>query len=341
MTDNPLAHKIVVLEPDAPTRLRLEAELRNAGYEVIALAASEDALDAINQLGSCIVIADYHAPNISGLELCATIRELCELQALGLVYAVLLTSDPDYKLIVNGLESGADEVIAKPYHTEELFARLRVGTRVLRLQEEVTRRQMEIHKANAEMAILNRRLEKLAHTDSLTGLANRRSVLERLHDQWALAERLNHPLSVIMIDVDHFKQINDTCGHKSGDEVLCEIANTIRRTTRRYDICGRFGGEEFIIVCPETPVVHAALVAERLRAEVAQLRIQVSGREITPTVSAGVAPRLQRTSSAEDLIHAADEQLYSAKRNGRNRVWLCDESEPGRHFREESAAELL
>jgi diguanylate cyclase (GGDEF)-like protein len=263
-------------------------------------------------------------PEMDGLELCRTVRALVEMQALAFVYFILLTAHSEKERIVAGLEAGADDYLTKPYNQQELLARLRAGERICALQQEVFHRQVELHKANAELASLNERLERLANTDMLTGLANRRYLLQRFAESWALAERNDRPLSCILLDIDRFKSVNDTYGHAAGDCVLQRLADTADQCRRKCDILGRFGGEEFCIICPETDLDGAVSLAERLRCAVAQASCEVDGAEISITVSLGVATRSPRHQKPDALINAADTMLYRAKQNGRNQVWVCD-----------------
>ncbi|MFQ5807114.1 MAG: diguanylate cyclase [Phycisphaerae bacterium] len=316
-------NRIVLAEDEATARALLVRQLRKAGYEVIACENGKEALKAIRKEVSCIVVADWMMPEMDGLELCRTVRALGEMQALSFVYFILLTAHAEKERIVAGLEAGADDYLTKPYHPQELLARLRVGERNCILQSELFQRQVDLQKANAELAVLNRKLEKLASTDMLTGLASRRQLFNRLAEIWSLAERNDRPLGCVMFDVDIFKSVNDTHGHAAGDEVLKSLAETARGCLRRHDIIGRFGGEEFCVLCPETTIEGAASLAERIRGAVAESRCVLGETTISVTVSLGVACRSPVHDDADSLISAADAMLYRAKESGRNQVWVC------------------
>ncbi len=332
------SHRIVVAEDEALSRALLVRQLRNAGYDVIACENGQQALEAIRREVSCIVVADWMMPEMDGLELCRTVRGLGEMQALSFVYFILLTAHTEKERIVAGLEGGADDYLTKPYHPQELLARLRVGERNCALQNELFQRQIELQKANAELAVLNRKLEKLASSDALTGLANRRYLFDRLTELWALAERKGGSLSCIMFDVDKFKLINDTRGHLAGDEVLRSLASVFRHCLRPYDIIGRFGGEEFCVLCPETTAAGAGSVAERIRLAVAESSCVIDGNTVSVTVSLGVAGRRPTHANPDALIVAADAMLYRAKENGRNQVWVRDAD--GREYQLEATADV-
>ena len=318
--------RIVIAEDDTPTRVLLERQLTKAGYDVIACENGMEALEAIRkEVSSCIVVADWMMPEMDGLELCTTVRTLGEMQVLAFfIYFILLTAHSETKQIVTGLEAGADDYVTKPYHKQELLARIRVGERIAGLQTELRQQQIELHKINSKFATLNQKLDDLAKTDVLTGLANRRHLLERFAEVWALVERNNQPLGCIMLDIDKFKSINDTLGHAAGDIVLKKLAETCRQCLRRYDVLGRIGGEEFCIICPDSPVKGIAHVAERIRDAVEQTEFHAGDKLIPVTVSLGVAGRNETHRGPDDLTSAADAMLYRAKESGRNQVWIRD-----------------
>jgi diguanylate cyclase (GGDEF)-like protein len=193
---------------------------------------------------------------------------------------------------------------------------------MLKLQDELLHRNIEYQKTNAKLAALTRKLEELANTDELTGLMNRRCTFERLEETWSLAERDHAPLSCIMIDVDRFKEVNDTYGHQMGDQVLRDIASTVRPEIRRPDLFGRVGGEEFVLICPSTPRAGAVIVAERIRQCVANLTTVIDDTQMKVTISCGVAERDANIARPDDLIRMADQLLYRAKESGRNQTWM-------------------
>lgn len=315
------AQTIVIADDEAAIRTLLTRQLERAGYGVTACANGRDALRAMRELGSGILIADWQMPDVDGLELTRTIREQSAMKALGLVYILLLTANSDKAHIVAGLEAGADDYLTKPYHADELLARIRSGERILALQSELIAGRLEVNKVNAQVTALNARLEKLANTDPLTGLHNRRYVFERAGDALALAERSDARLGFIMLDIDRFKSINDTHGHAAGDRVLVHVARTIRQTARRYDVCGRVGGEEFVIFCPAATIEGTAALAERLRVAVAGQPIPIGDQALAVTVSVGATTRVATDTAADALVSRADALLYKAKQNGRNQVW--------------------
>jgi two-component system cell cycle response regulator len=200
------------------------------------------------------------------------------------------------KSISTVLLAGADDYIHKPFDGASLLSRIKINVRSFQYKK---------------------RLELMAVTDGLTGLYNHRFIFERLEEEIAKVSRYGRPLSVIMLDIDNFKRVNDTFGHRVGDEVIQSVAHAIIANTRKSDVVGRYGGEEFLILLPETDLSAAKVVAEKIRSTVAQLRFET--KELAITISAGVA-QAQKDESYEALVNKADTNLYQAKRSGKNRV---------------------
>jgi len=326
----PPPRRIVVAEDDADTRALLTHQLARAGYQVAAFENGKTALSALPETDARIVVADWAMPDMNGVELCRAVRTLSQSSNLNFVYFLMLTAHRDKEHIVAGLEAGADDYLTKPYHAEELLARIRAGERILDLQDQLIRRQEQLHRANQQMNALNSRLEQIANTDVLTGLANRRHLFERLEQTWSHAKRYRREMSLMLIDVDHFKNFNDSHGHAIGDLALEKLAELFQSMVRRHDVVARFGGEEFCVLCPETGAAAAGVLAERIRARAAETVIRTDEGDLRTTISVGVAGRRLQHERADDLVADADHLLYRAKRAGRNRVWVCDSQ--GRDF---------
>jgi diguanylate cyclase (GGDEF)-like protein len=316
--------RIIVAEDDDLTRQLLQRQLRDAGYEVSAFPHGRAALQPICELGNGIVIADWSMPVMDGLALCRAVRDLQDMQALGNIHLIMLTAFDTKEKVVEGLDAGANDYLTKPYHLGELLARVQVGERMLRLQEELVRRNVEVQKANAQMAVLASKLEHMANTDVLTGLPNRRCLFERFEEIWKTAELDDLPLSCLMLDLDKFKNVNDTHGHAAGDQVLKRVADVIRRHTRQPELCGRFGGEEFVLIFPAAPVATAAVLAEALRADIAAESVVCEGTTVAATISCGVAEKNATIRCPDELIRNSDSMLYLAKEHGRNQTWMLE-----------------
>jgi diguanylate cyclase (GGDEF)-like protein len=208
-----------------------------------------------------------------------------------------------------------------------LLARVRAGIRAAKLHDELSRKADGSQALNAQLAAVNSRLERLTVTDDLTGLFNRRHAMCRLEEAWALVDRYGRPLSIGMIDIDHFKQINDNYGHDAGDAVLRRIAGILREQTRGTDAVCRVGGDEFLIVFPAQTIEESAVCAERCRMETMKRTLNLGGKEIGVSISIGLATRTTSMTHYPDLLKAADEALYAAKRAGRRVVRIADPNE--------------
>ena len=308
----------VLLVDDDPAALRLITKfLGGAGYDVMTAANGMEALEIDRTWAPQIVITDWLMPDVDGLELC---RRLRANEEVGFVYVIVLSAQSEKERVVEALEAGADDFVLKPFSSQELLAHVRAGDRIARLESKLVERGREVSRANAQLAAANDRLRIAATSDELTGLANRREGLARLADHWAVAQRRGEALSCIVVDIDHFKQINDRHGHPTGDAVLRAVAATLQKATRRGEPICRVGGEEFLVICPGSPAALAAQGAERLRLALESHPITSNAIHVPVTISLGVAERTPAMAGPDDLLKAADEMLYLAKATGKNRV---------------------
>ncbi|MGQ9648954.1 MAG: HDOD domain-containing protein [Phycisphaerae bacterium] len=312
--------RILVVEDDPDQLVLLTKCLSEAGYRVMTASNGAEAIAVDLAHAPQMVITDYQMPGMDGLELC---RRLRAQEAADLVYIIMLTGYLDRGQMLEALNAGADDVLSKPYGREELLARVRAGRRVVHLKASLAARALEVSARNVKLSAYNDKLQIMASQDELTGLYNRREAMLSLAENWALSLRQNSPLSCVMVDIDRFKRINDTYGHRTGDLVLVETANRLRSTVRAGEKLCRFGGEEFLIICPGSSAQASRRLAERLRKTVASSPVKASGNRCNVTVSLGVAERDEEMTSADDLIAAADAALYAAKRAGRNRVHVA------------------
>ncbi len=290
----------VLLVEDDPSVARLVSlSLRREGYQVREAGSIAAAREFLQDGDWELLLLDRRLPDGDGVELC---REVRQKNPHGFI--LILTGESTKEAKLAGFGCGADDYVTKPFQMEELLARIRAGRRIVELQK--------------ALLASNRQLEELSRTDPLTGLANRRAFDRELAWRFEHARRYGRPLSLAMIDLDHFKEINDQYGHPAGDAVLQRVAQILDRCTRDSDFVARFGGEEFVGILPETPLLEALQFAEKIRAAVAAAEFEIPLRV---TVSIGVAgmPRSE-VDSAEALLRAADEALYRAKEKGRNRV---------------------
>jgi diguanylate cyclase (GGDEF)-like protein len=299
---------ILLAEDDPVTRMLMTRFLKKAGYEVDAVADGTEALEHMTRRYYPLLVTDWEMPEMDGIELCKAVRNL---QLDGYVYALLLTARNAKEHIIAGLEAGADDYLVKPVHEPELVARLNTGRRILALEH--------------SLRAANERNRILSITDALTGAFNRRYMMDQLPRELERCRRYGNPLSVIMCDVDHFKQVNDVMGHSAGDDVLQQFVFRMQKSIRATsDWVARIGGEEFVIVLPETGHQGAMFVAEKVRALMTSVPFVTREGDVAATSSFGVAsteahgPDLVMKS--ETLIRAADKCLYASKQSGRNRV---------------------
>jgi diguanylate cyclase (GGDEF)-like protein len=300
---------ILLAEDDPVTRLLMTRFLNKAGYEVDAVANGSEALDKMLVRYYPILVTDWEMPGMDGLTLCKAVRAM---QLDGYVYTLLLTARDAKEHIIAGLEAGADDYLVKPVHEPELIARLNAGRRILALEH-------SLREANNRNRILS-------ITDALTGAFNRRYLMEQLPREVERCRRYAYPLSVVMCDVDHFKRINDEHGHAAGDDVLQQVAARMQRSIRgNSDWISRYGGEEFLIVLPETGIKAALFVAEKMCAILSDVPFVTRAGDVSVTASFGVGatgptgPDIAL--KVEGLIKAADQSLYRAKQEGRNRYF--------------------
>ncbi len=304
--------RLLVAEDDSVTRKLLEVHLTKWGHEVVACDEGSSAWEVIRGNDPPrLVILDWVMPGMDGVTLCREIRNLKERPY---IYVILLTARTRKEHIIEGLEAGADDYIVKPFDVHELQVRVRVGFRIVRLQEDL-------------MAALAASDFQATH-DALTGIWNRKAIIEKLNLELTRTAREGGRMSVLMADLDHFKRINDTHGHLAGDSVLREVVNRLLKDMRPYDSIGRYGGEEFLILCPGCGSDGGSGVAERLRTLLSQEPIVTSEGVFPVTMSFGVASVQEGNNvEADGVIKRADEALYRAKNSGRNRVKIWEDQD--------------
>lgn len=296
----------VLVADDSPTMRRLlQSTLEEWGYEVVEAHDGEQALKILSSDDPPpIAILDWVMPKLTGPELCSRVRGR---KSGTYTYILLLTAKAQHQDLIEGMGAGADDYIVKPFDRPEMEVRLRAGRRIVDLQTEL----MQAQEA----------LREQATRDSLTRCWNRFSLFDILAREILRCYRENKPLGVIMLDLDHFKRVNDTYGHVCGDEVLKQLVKRVEGAMRSYDAIGRYGGEEFICVlsgCGEEVVRGHA---ERIRAAVEAQPVEWMKHKVKITSSFGAVAGIPTAGMTPDqLIRMADESLYQSKRGGRNRV---------------------
>lgn len=299
--------KVLVAEDDLTSRTIITAILKKWGYGVEVATDGHQALEMLNKPGAPkLALLDWSMPGLSGIEVCEKLRKDHRNDT---VYIIILTSKGEKENIVKGLDSGANDYIVKPYNNDELHARIKVGRRMIEIQSELE-------------AAKNALIHEALH-DSLTGVLNRRAIITSLNKELSRIRRNNSSLCIGMCDLDHFKKINDEYGHQTGDDVLIEFTKIVRNNLREYDIIGRYGGEEFLILTPECEDSCYETVFQRLCDAVAESKISTRSGDLSITVSIGVAYATGE-SKVDELLSKADAALYEAKGLSRNRVCFAD-----------------
>jgi len=306
--------KVLVADDDQLLRRMLEPQLRLAGYEVVTVGDGLEAWELLQKEQIRMVILDWMMPGLDGTTL---VRRIRDAGWPGYTYTILLTARSGRDDVVAGLNVGADDFVTKPFRGEELLARMGVGVRILELET-------RLREALA-------REEALATRDSLTGLPNRRALYDRARAELNHAARTRTSVGLIMVDLDHFKRINDQFGHAAGDEALRRVAEVLQRNRRDYDFTGRWGGEEFLTILPGASLAQAGLVAERIRSAIQSIELKVGGLDtVELRASFGVAAARPAAFpiGLDELLGSADDAMYRAKREGRNRVRLQADEGP-------------
>ena len=297
--------KILIADDSLLSRRLLEETLRSWSYDVVTASDGARAWQILSEPEAPVIaILDWMMPGHTGPELCRLVREK---NTEPYTYIILLTSRNEKDDVVAGLDSGADDYLTKPFDRHELQVRLRAGKRIVELQQ--------------QLLTAREALREQATRDYLTRAWNRSSILEALARELSRSRREAHPVAVVLCDIDHFKLINDTWGHGVGDIALKEAARRMQESLRPYDALGRYGGEEFLMVLPNTNLNDAAWLADRVRLAVRDMEITTpEGHPVRVTCSFGVTAGMGGDITQEELIRIADQALYAAKREGRDRV---------------------
>ncbi|HKV04996.1 MAG TPA: diguanylate cyclase [Candidatus Acidoferrales bacterium] len=313
MNDQEKPKKRVLIAEDDPVSCHLlKSFLVKWGYDVAVVTDGTAALRVLESEDTPrLAVLDWMMPGMEGVQVCQRIRERKNRPYL---YLLLLTARTDKQDLLQGLEFGADDYLTKPFDSKELRARLHVGERILSLQDDLIATREE--------------LRFRATHDVLTGISNRATVMDALRNELLRQAREHRPIGVILADIDHFKNINDTYGHLCGDEVLQAVARRMKECVRPYDSVGRYGGEEFLIIAPSADPPGTLTLAERIRAVIESQPVTTQAGEVRVTASLGAVVTTDvHSSDPQVLLHLADQALYRAKEKGRNRSELADAKE--------------
>lgn len=298
--------KILVVEDEPVTRMLISSSVESWGYEVSQVELAEEALTFLAHHDDFyIILTDWSLPRMSGLEMVQQIKHQFDEPK----YIIMLTNKSNEEDLVEAMEAGVDDYVTKPFRPGELRVRLRAGYRIVEQTQ---------------------KLKFLANFDELTGIWNRRMLVSQMRSEWQRHLREELTCSVLMLDIDHFKLVNDTYGHGAGDVALTIFSEVLQKNVRPYDLVGRFGGEEFVVLLPNTSKSEAKVVAERVRGEVESTIIHYKDDcSFNITVSIGVAEQEIADKDIQDVVGKADSALYFAKKEGRNQsvCWFGNDVE--------------
>jgi diguanylate cyclase (GGDEF)-like protein len=311
----------VLIVDDNPINLDLlSGMLLDRGYRVRVATSGRRALSAARSAVPDLIMLDINMPEMDGYEVCERVKGDVTTRDTPVIFISALDNALDK---VRAFQTGGADYVTKPFQFEEVLARIEIQLKISRLQKEMERKNAELAQSNVQLERANRMLHQLSYLDGLTGIANRRHFEESLDQEWRRSARDGSPLSLLMADIDHFKTLNDACGHQHGDDCLRLVARALGETLKRAgDLASRYGGEEFAVILPGTDAEGAAAIAEDVRIRIESLGLR-SGREpeYPVTVSVGFATACPTDGvSPRVLVDAADRALYAAKRQGRNRV---------------------
>lgn len=309
--DESMKANLLLIDDSEAQANKIKDVLERLGYGVVVAASGVEGLRLARTTSPDLVLLDVVMSDIDGFAVCRWLKMNAETRDIPIIMLTVRTALADR---VEGLNIGADDYLAKPFEDQELEARIFAALRVKAAHSELRDR-------NQQLESMLHSVEALASTDALTGLFNRRRFADVLRREFAVTKRYKNTLSCLLLDLDHFKQINDRFGHDAGDQVLKEVARRILGSLREVDLAARYGGEEFVVLLPHTSKGDARIVAERLLKNVRKQEFTFAGEVLTVTTSIGCAGNSDvQSSNPDDLVKAADIALYEAKKNGRNRV---------------------
>jgi two-component system cell cycle response regulator len=304
-----MSARILVVDDDPINRKAVAAALVKAGHEVVVGADGNEALAHLREGRLDLIVMDVQMPGLGGREICRIIKSN---RSFGFIPVILMTSTDDVQVKVEGFEIGADDFLFKPLNWLELSARVKVMLRLKKMQD-------ELNEVNERLRHFNEQLEELSTTDALMGIFNRLFFQKRISYEFQRTQRYNKPLSLLIMDLDHFKQINDQHGHLFGDLILKQLATMLRQSVRQVDLLARYGGEEIVVICPETDTNGAMILAERIRSDVEKHDFGDEKQKTKITVSLGfVEVPNAKIHDVSEMLRAADDALYRAKAAGRN-----------------------
>jgi diguanylate cyclase (GGDEF)-like protein len=299
----PESYLIMVVDDISQNLHLLDQILNTAGYNTTFCTDGQQALERLQFTQPDLILLDLMMPDLSGIDVCKAIRAHPEQNELPIIF---ITASNEREHLLEAFEQGANDYVTKPVHALELLARVKT--------------HLSLRQSQKNLRMAYQQLEQLAMLDPLTEVANRRALTDAAETEFKRVERYNGIFAVMMVDLDYFKTVNDTYGHQTGDECLKLIAQTLKAHLRDVDHVGRFGGEEFMVILPETDIDQALVLGERLRHQVVHLCPKINQRLVNLSISIGISVYHKADKSVQDIWQRADKALYQSKSAGRNRV---------------------
>jgi len=311
--------KILVVDDHTDILMLISLILKQHNYQIITAQDGVEAIEKATEERPDVVLLDVQLPKLDGYKVCEILKKQEGTRSIPVIF--ISSAYRDLMDVIRGLEIGGTDYITKPFETLELVARIKASLRIKMLYDELEEKNRRLKELYDELEEKSRNLEKIATTDGLTGLFNHKHFYERLTEEFSRAARHNLSLSCIILDIDHFKKINDTYGHLQGDNIVKSFAEVLKASIRHTDIAARYGGDEFSILLPHTDAAGAFLEAERIRMRVSTMDFPEVNPSMYITISLGIStyPH-EKIKTAGDLVKNADIALYEAKRRGRNQT---------------------
>jgi diguanylate cyclase (GGDEF)-like protein len=305
----------ILLVDDEPLNLKLlQRMLEEKGFQISTAINGNEALQFLEKTPVDLILLDVVMPGIGGYDVCKTIKDLPQRGKIPIIFLTALTENQD---LINGFCAGAVDYVRKPFNVAELLARVNAHMEIKRNREIIEQQKVKLEQINEELELMNRSLYQRSITDSLTNLFNRQYTLDHLQNEIDRFKRYGNIFSLMLLDIDHFKTVNDTFGHLEGDAAIMRCSQAIKRSVRNVDIVGRYGGEEFLVLLPFTYEAGALIVAQRISEA---MRETGNSGISAPALTISIGLAQYRGEDEKEILRKVDGLMYKAKTNGRNRI---------------------
>lgn len=310
-------NKILIVD-DIPISIKVLGELLKENYEILVATSGRKAIEIALENQPDLILMDVVMPDMDGLETCRRLKENTQTADIPIIFLTAMSESAD---VIKGFEVGGQDYIVKPFNKTEVIVRVKNHIELKKSKEKTKQYALELERKNQELQSLLEKVEQIAMTDFLTGISNRRNVIDRMHEELSRFNRSGEIFSLLMVDVDNFKNINDIYGHECGDYVLKNMAGLIQSVLRKHDLISRWGGEEFLIMLPGTDTDKAKIVAEKINSVVKSHMFNYKGESFVVTITVGVA-QYQAGDDLDSVVKRADEAMYCGKKSGKNCVMV-------------------